>query len=176
MLSLWERKRDKIGHRCTGLAAPWVWDLNPMQAEQPGPHKGSFHGAVGAWCFSGAWGAGTSHPPSLPPNPPSRPWSSSFHPFVGLFHFDFMFAHLMSSETGASRDIPQRTPWDAAPPPPLPAHSHHIYIITHTHTHTHTHTVSLYVYMQVTVWVDMNIQHQTHTHPYLHLLFSLVLT
>ena len=68
-LALREKERDKIGHRCTGLAAPRVWDLNPMQAEQPGPHKGSFHGAVGPGAF---WGLGCRDkpPPSLPPSQP----------------------------------------------------------------------------------------------------------
>lgn len=43
--------RDKIGHRCSVLASCGVWGLNPTQAEQPGPHKGSFHGTVRPGAF-----------------------------------------------------------------------------------------------------------------------------
>lgn len=81
-----------------------VCGFNPMQAEQPGLHKGSFHGTVGPGAF-GAMGARTSHPyhPHLLTHP-SRDLSSFFHPFVGLFHFDFMFAHLMDVGRGEERN------------------------------------------------------------------------
>lgn len=111
--------------------------------------------------LSGAWGAGgqaTPFPPSIPhptsPNPdPSHPLSTLF---VGLFHFDFMFAHLMALRRGERRHStkdPMRRK-----PPPLPAHSHHIYIITHTpYTHTHAH---MYRYRHERTPPNM------HAHPY----------
>lgn len=86
-----------------------------MQAEQPGPHKGSFHETVGAWCSLGPWVQRQATNPHL----------SSYTPIqilvvllpLLLWSFSTLISCLPISwiREGASGDVPQRTPWDNSP-------------------------------------------------------------
>lgn len=98
--------------------------------------------------LSGVWGVGTNHPPSPRYTPTQTLVFLLPASFVGLFHFDFMFAHLMGprqAEQRHSRKDPMRRS-------PLYFLHSHIHINTHLLTHTGS----------INVQENVCMCHQTH--------------
>lgn len=129
-----------MGHRYIVLAASrWrvlIWHRTTSQIPIRDPFIEPWGSVV-----SGTWGAGTSLQPS-PTTPHSLPLCSYPHPdprhppsspFVGLFHFDFMFAHLMALRWGKQRHSTK----DPMRRPHHHLHRHTLALSTFKITHTH---------------------------------------